>query len=230
MSQMKNARLSEEELELLTDALEVYGSENGMNLEAVDGLFCALISGPSLVPFDEYLRAIFGGEPKFDDEAKARDTCYFLIRHWNAVVSELEATSVGGNLYEPIMGTDENGLALGNDWASGYLYGMQMRVDDWAELLEDDTPQGMLLPMTYLKFEDDPDPQLRAPSLTTEQREEMIGMMMARVVQIYHHFAPHRRATAPHAATTIRRQGSKVGRNQACPCGSGKKFKACCGV
>jgi preprotein translocase subunit SecA len=29
---------------------------------------------------------------------------------------------------------------------------------------------------------------------------------------------------------TVRRQGEKVGRNDTCPCGSGKKYKRCCGV
>jgi len=28
---------------------------------------------------------------------------------------------------------------------------------------------------------------------------------------------------------TFRREGPKVGRNDPCPCGSGKKFKKCCG-
>ncbi len=27
----------------------------------------------------------------------------------------------------------------------------------------------------------------------------------------------------------VRREAPKVGRNEACPCGSGKKFKKCCG-
>jgi len=29
---------------------------------------------------------------------------------------------------------------------------------------------------------------------------------------------------------TIRREGKKVGRNAPCPCGSGKKYKKCCGA
>lgn len=29
--------------------------------------------------------------------------------------------------------------------------------------------------------------------------------------------------------TTVRREGKKVGRNEPCPCGSGKKYKNCCG-
>ena len=28
---------------------------------------------------------------------------------------------------------------------------------------------------------------------------------------------------------TIRREGKKIGRNEPCPCGSGKKYKKCCG-
>ena len=28
---------------------------------------------------------------------------------------------------------------------------------------------------------------------------------------------------------TVRRQGRKIGRNEPCPCGSGKKYKKCCG-
>jgi preprotein translocase subunit SecA len=30
-------------------------------------------------------------------------------------------------------------------------------------------------------------------------------------------------------AGTVRRDAPKVGRNEPCPCGSGKKFKSCCG-
>ncbi len=30
-------------------------------------------------------------------------------------------------------------------------------------------------------------------------------------------------------STTIKREGKKVGRNDPCPCGSGKKYKKCCG-
>ncbi len=29
---------------------------------------------------------------------------------------------------------------------------------------------------------------------------------------------------------TIRREGDKIGRNDPCPCGSGKKYKQCCGL
>ena len=32
------------------------------------------------------------------------------------------------------------------------------------------------------------------------------------------------------ASAPVRREVPKVGRNEACPCGSGKKYKKCCGA
>ncbi|HOO36679.1 MAG TPA: preprotein translocase subunit SecA [Deltaproteobacteria bacterium] len=37
------------------------------------------------------------------------------------------------------------------------------------------------------------------------------------------------RGPSPEKPSTVRRQGKKVGRNDPCPCGSGKKYKQCCG-
>jgi SEC-C motif domain protein len=34
----------------------------------------------------------------------------------------------------------------------------------------------------------------------------------------------------PSAGQTVRRESPKVGRNDPCPCGSGKKYKKCCGA
>ncbi len=43
------------------------------------------------------------------------------------------------------------------------------------------------------------------------------------------HDAAMRAQGAPQKVETIRREQAKVGRNQPCPCGSGKKYKHCCG-
>jgi len=45
------------------------------------------------------------------------------------------------------------------------------------------------------------------------------------VAAVYAHFGPAReKQNAPAVAA------EKVGRNDPCPCGSGKKFKKCCGL
>ena len=45
----------------------------------------------------------------------------------------------------------------------------------------------------------------------------------------HHHGHEHSHAHS-HAGHTLRRASPKVGRNDPCPCGSGKKFKKCCGA
>jgi preprotein translocase subunit SecA len=57
------------------------------------------------------------------------------------------------------------------------------------------------------------------------RREEEIEEMRPKAVQNYN---MNRGGEAP-APATIKRQGEKVGRNDPCPCGSGKKYKKCCG-
>ena len=48
--------------------------------------------------------------------------------------------------------------------------------------------------------------------------------------EIHRYFEPHRRAGGlPPERRPVRRTGPKIGRNDPCPCGSGKKFKQCCG-
>jgi preprotein translocase subunit SecA len=43
-------------------------------------------------------------------------------------------------------------------------------------------------------------------------------------------FVLSRGSDQPEKGTTIKREGKKVGRNDPCPCGSGKKYKKCCGT
>src|ERR1039457_7733853 len=59
--------------------------------------------------------------------------------------------------------------------------------------------------------------------------EEVIVHMAAGLLGAYRYFRSHRQVR-PSAHTIEPRRGTpKVGRNDPCPCGSGKKYKECCG-
>jgi uncharacterized protein YecA (UPF0149 family) len=61
-------------------------------------------------------------------------------------------------------------------------------------------------------------------------REKLIVGIAAGVTGIYRHFQTQRFIEKEQlGGTTVRRIAPKVGRNDPCPCGSGKKFKQCCG-
>jgi uncharacterized protein len=100
-------------------------------------------------------------------------------------------------------------------------------------LLDDENHGGSLVPMMMLAYEHHTDPEMRPPPISPEKREEILALMAAGVIQIFRYFEPYRelfgQQVLMEGATPFRRVGPKIGRNDPCPCGSGKKYKACCG-
>lgn len=225
-------QLSDVELDRLQAFLDGAGSQAMANIETVDGFFAALICGPNLVMPHEYLPVVLGADHAFANEAEAAEMLGLLMSHWNVIANVLWQTLDVPDVYLPVLLEDSEGVARGNDWASGFMRGVGMRASDWRELMDSDDDGGALLPMMLLAHEHDPDALLRSPmSAAPEMRGELIQTMTAALTTIYRYFEPHRRGAAigrSGAAIAQRRVGTKTGRNDRCPCGSGKKFKHCC--
>ncbi|MGA8532546.1 MAG: UPF0149 family protein, partial [Candidatus Tumulicola sp.] len=126
---------------------------------------------------------------------------------------------------------DENGMPKGNDWAHGFMRGTMMCHDGWAELANDEAEAGCLVLIFMLHYEHDPDPELRPKPISPEVRQDVIQHMSAGLLIAYRHFRERREAeVSARTAATDRRTTPKVGRNDPCACGSGKKYKKCCGA
>jgi uncharacterized protein len=107
---------------------------------------------------------------------------------------------------------------------------MDMRHDGWTGLVEDEAHAECLLPMMILNHEHDEDPELRPGTITPEKREKIIVHMAAGLMGVYRYFRERPDGLVGAAfKSEPRRTASKVGRNELCPCGSGKKYKKCCG-
>ena len=148
--------LSETEYDKLESILDQFEKENVMNLEAVDGLFTALICSPEMTQPNIYLRAIWGdkGIPAnelLQNDQDTQDFMFLLMRHWNAVVRKLDDDEV----FLPVLFEDSDGNAKGNDWAKGFVRGMQIHKEDWAELSDDEEKGGSLVPILALAHEND---------------------------------------------------------------------------
>jgi uncharacterized protein len=135
-------------------------------------------------------------------------------------------------VYTPLLLEDEHGVAHGNAWANGFLHGMELRRADWGPLMDDEKNGGSLVPIFALAHEHDPDPELRSydKPISPELRERLNIGVAAGVMQIYRYFEKRRQVETAVLASdpTFRRLTPKVGRNDPCPCGSGKKYKQCC--
>ena len=84
----------------------------------------------------------------------------------------------------------------------------------------------MLLLEHLLGAEDAP-PEWDELIRTPKQRAALAALIENSVLQMHAFWLPLRRAVAERQ--TAQRLSTKVGRNEPCPCGSGTKFKKCCG-
>jgi uncharacterized protein len=226
--------LTDAEYDRVSSVLSRFRDEQVMNLEELDGFFAALICGPAHVHPSDYLSEIWGGEiadeEAFSSQEQLEDFLDLLMRHWNVVTDTLQS----GDVFLPLLLEDEDGVAHANDWAQGFMRGMDLRREDWAELLDDEDRGGWLVPILALAHEHDPDPTMRPyqEPVDADRREQLIVGAAAGVTAIYRYFEPLRRMPTEFrdGLSTYRRTVPKIGRNDPCPCGSGKKYKRCCGT
>lgn len=223
---MSNAKLSTALTESELDRLAAFLGEfpGAMNLESLDGFFSALVCAPDRVPMGEVISQVWGEEAEFASDEEAEEITSLLMRHWNTITRALN----GNDLYFPILLEDAAGNAPANDWAQAFCRGMDLSGGGWIQLLDDEEEGGCIVAILALAHEHHPDPEMRPGIIDAERRGKMVAAMVAGLKQIHAYFAPHRRAKATEAAATHRRTVPKVGRNDPCPCGSGRKYKHCC--
>lgn len=193
MNPISSQRLTFDELAHLAAVLDTIG---GMNIEMLDGYFTALICGPDIVLPSEYLPEVCGAEPSIHTDEQVSDFPSLLVRHWNAIAADLHSALKEQNVYLPILIERDEGVAPGNDWAHGFMHGVQMRPGSWDHLIHDEDHCGSMLAIMILHYEHDPDPQMRPPPVPPEKRDALLEMMISGLIHVYHFFEPYRQARA----------------------------------
>lgn len=227
----RNIELTIFELEYLDNSLAKINCGEIPNTEALDGFFAALSCCPELIKPSEYMPVIQSGKTtddhlEFEDIDEAQRFMGLVTKHWNFVNSKLNQAVA----YMPLILEDEDGNFGGNDWANGFLTGIDLRRDIWSEIVNDEENGGSMVPIWALAYEHHPDADMRPfeEPIDDEKREDLIVAAAAGVIRMHDYFIGHRDEYLPDDQSFIRPH-RKVGRNEPCPCGSGKKYKKCCG-
>ena len=223
--------MSDQDLDLIDDFLGRVQGGAVPNAEALDGFFAALACCPDLIMPSEFMPVLQEGEGDdgdlvFEGMGEAQSFMDVVMRHWNAVNDQLNSSDV----YLPVLCEDEDGVARANDWANGFLQGAQLRWEIWVDVFEDENQGGALMPICALAHEHHPDPKMRPyqEPISNELREDLIISACAGVMRL-HATLLHKRHEYMSDQSTFVHTEPKAGRNETCPCGSGKKFKKCCG-
>ncbi|MBV8047124.1 MAG: UPF0149 family protein [Paludibacterium sp.] len=183
--------LTDRDYQRLADTLARFSDQDCMNLEQLDGFFTALLCGPMPVKPTECLQIILG--EAFDDEAAFPGNqalerfASLLMRHWLEIARTLKEELP----FHPWLDADEHGVFRGNDWARGFVEGMQLDYDDWGPLLDDPAQAELLAPIMALAFEgqEDEDMQDYLREISPEQRADWLTAITPNIAAIHRHFA-----------------------------------------
>ena len=217
-----------EELEAFLESDQC--SDNTMTLEMLDGFLTAIIIGPTTLPFSTWFPYIWGPTiedmPKFESKEELEHITGLIIRHANSISN---IAAIDPDQFQPILNqipTDELPEGLYTDgslWADGFLTGVGICSNDWTAFFDDEAAFNLLTPIYLLGSDDVSDEILEEHLSTALQHHELSELIPEIIGEIHQYWLPYRKAKI-----TVKREGIKVGRNDACPCGSGKKYKKCC--
>jgi len=230
--------LTEEEIEELDQfLLYAEGAEESMDISTLDGFLTAVVSGPKTIMPSEWLRWVWDMErgkdaPEFKDHAQAQRILGLVMRHMNDIAATLLQAP---EHYEPLLMENPNNgdpIPIIDEWCSGFMKGVQLDPEGWLSIVAG-KPDWMSTIMLY--GTQDGWEALEKKNLSLEEHRALAAGLAGTVQKIYGFWLEQRREELANGTLpeVVRRQPirnpAKVGRNERCPCGSGKKFKQCHG-
>jgi uncharacterized protein len=225
--------LSDSEVDELAEFLERRAlSKGGMEISMLDGYLTSIASAPEVIAPSEWLPDVWSDsaddddEATFETEAQAERLHLLVFRRLNEIVRNLERDDIQP-IFRRYNGADGAHTDVADLWCFGYALGMALRPDTWQPLVSSDDG-GLLLPILALasaSFEPDPDEHRVFDELVTDRERAELVELIPEAALAVHQYWRERRSGQP---ITARRE-QRIGRNEPCPCGSGKKYKKCCG-
>ena len=233
---LANCEYDQQQEKVLSAWLACPGGKTGqvMTLTAIKGLMFAIANAPVNVPPDRWVAlALATKTPTFESPRQEDDIRHILF---NLLAKTRKTISAGLEVLpeecraEDVYSSEFSRL---QEWATGYGRGCELLMDVWIQVLKHPKVQPMeeawsscmvllnvwsradsLLEKSRKKDGPDVNKMLRAmPAVARE-----MAVMCHDIREIWQRTIEKR----------IPVKVTKVGRNDPCPCGSGRKYKKCC--
>jgi uncharacterized protein len=219
--------------------------KNTFSYHELQGFLFAIASSPELIRPAEWLPMIF------DDQ----DACYASLDEAGVVLGEVmtlyNAINASAMSERPALPDDctFRPTALGNFaddapvalWSRGFLAGHDWLTELWDEYVPEEIDEefgAALVALTFFSSKDLANGYRREfglPGTLSKAASEIVDLIpeaaaeyaqLGRTIDRARQELASQTASAP--APPVRR--TKIGRNEPCPCGSGRKYKMCCGA
>lgn len=226
------------------DRIDALVHEFDFSLEALDGFFSALVIGPGEVTQEEYLQVLEANGPVPPELVE------LLGKLWNDIARRVKLDPQAAEeaafplLAFPEDVPDEDSPDLdtydypvGADWAAGFLLGASLRSEQWDDRMEQSEELAQdFADLESLLVEDDEDDvepeesgEVNGKPATTKLLGFRERMAILGEIPYLLHDMHQWRAQENLPENRPAKREEKPDRNALCPCGSGKKFKKCCG-
>lgn len=204
-------------MELLDAKSEAH---NTMRCDEVQGFMMALLSGPDALNPTNWLPEILGEESLFD--AKERTEIERLVM---AMAADMRMKLNEKTLPDLWFYEDEAGNPDFYTWCNAYLYALDIVPTNWFEAVDQEEFEDLFYPIMALGgiYDDEENGEVIL-HLNEKELTQLESDLPHVLLDIYWYWQ-----AIINKPQTVRREGERVGRNDSCPCGSGKKYKACCG-
>ena len=215
--------------------------EGTLRYHELQGFLFAIGSAPELVSPSVWLPLIFAkGDPVFASKKEADRIVGSIMSLYNGINRDILAERVclpeSCQPRAQVMSNFDEDAPL-HQWSHGFACGHTFLADSWEEFTDPEAEENLDMDRMVLTFFCSPQvaEQYRSLYFSEEPSVASLGEKMTKLIpEALSRYASVGRALYEHrlqdrASQSPVTRGPKIGRNEPCPCGSGKKYKNCCG-
>jgi uncharacterized protein len=223
---------------------QLAGFDARLSTEWVDGYLSALVAGPRAVEITDWLEPLCGDAfgRAFADPADVERATRALLGRWNGIAADLDPEALDAHpdalRLRPVLMTADDGddaaamaHVSGASWASGFLQARDDFAEDWQlppRVGPDDAAhmRNCMRVIEALTLDGDALEAFKREMFPrhTLDRDDLVDEACFAVQELRMFWIDHAPRPAP------RRVEATPGRNDPCPCGSGRKYKKCHGA
>jgi uncharacterized protein len=251
---MTTTEVAEEDLDYIDQVLlSVINDDSIFCVSQLDGFLTALVSGPEMIFPSEWFSVLWGGNENAPAWESGDEAMHFFGLLFTMMNNNAQILTGTPDDFEPMTLMDiECGktIEVFYNWCNGYMRAVELREDLWADISEDIQEHLDAINLLGTDFD-----LPRLHSLSSEQLAELEQQIAPAARAIHAYWLQHRAHDMPITPSSdalissmmpsmgmlsdrprladvlpFVREQAKIGRNDPCPCGSGKKYKKCCGL
>jgi len=200
-----------------------HADEGVMCVSELDGFFTAVVSGPVMILPSVWMPVLWGDfQPEYANEEEVQTVLSLIMQHMNSIAATL---MIQPDYFGPIFlerKVEDKIYTIVDEWCEGYMRGVNIAAEQWH--MNETEMKILLAPVMAFSGE------LALQTHSNYQHAEIDNLQKAirtNARDIHAYWLARRQNVAQVDSPFLRRE-QRIGRNESCPCGSGKKYKKCC--